>query len=169
MNKRDDIINKLRSSGVTPTTQRVEIAQILFAQPQHLSAEQILKMVNEDSNSTASKATIYNTLGLFAKKGLVKEVIVEQMKAEEEMDSKLKQEELRERTVERRGLEREDHVEEVGERQRGLDEEIKEVRKDQWLSEADKKEAQERIDQQWMLCGAILADLKKMMVPDSEG
>lgn len=80
MNNRDDIINKLRSSGVTPTTQRVEIAQILFARPQHLSAEQILKMVNEESNSTASKATIYNTLGLFAKKGLVKEVIVDPSK-----------------------------------------------------------------------------------------
>jgi len=38
-----------------------------------------LKTVNE-SSSTASKATIYNTLGLFAKKGLVKEVIVDPSK-----------------------------------------------------------------------------------------
>jgi len=79
MDNRDDIIDKLKSSGVTPTTQRVEIAQILFARPQHLSAEQILEMVNE-SSSTASKATVYNTLGLFAKKGLVKEVIVDPSK-----------------------------------------------------------------------------------------
>jgi Fur family iron response transcriptional regulator len=79
MNNREYIINKLKSAGVTPTTQRVEIAQILFARPQHLSAEQILKTVNE-SSSTASKATIYNTLGLFAKKGLVKEVIVDPSK-----------------------------------------------------------------------------------------
>ena len=79
MNNRDGIIDKLKSSGVTPTTQRVEIAQILFARPQHLSAEQILEMVNE-SSSTASKATVYNTLGLFAKKGLVKEVIVDPSK-----------------------------------------------------------------------------------------
>ena len=79
MGNRDDIIDKLKSSGVTPTTQRVEIAQILFARPQHLSAEQILEMVNE-SSSTASKATVYNTLGLFAKKGLVKEVIVDPSK-----------------------------------------------------------------------------------------
>ncbi|MDH5661317.1 MAG: transcriptional repressor, partial [Gammaproteobacteria bacterium] len=79
MNHRENMINKLKSSGVTPTTQRVEIAQILFARPQHLSAEQILKMVNE-SSSTASKATVYNTLGLFAKKGLVKEVIVDPTK-----------------------------------------------------------------------------------------
>lgn len=80
MENREDIINKLKSSGVTPTTQRVEIAQILFAQPQHLSAEQILKMVNEEASSTASKATIYNTLGLFAKKGLVRELIVDPTK-----------------------------------------------------------------------------------------
>ena len=79
MDNRDSIIDKLKTSGVTPTTQRGEIAQILFARPQHLSAEQILEMVNE-SSSTASKATVYNTLGLFAKKGLVKEVIVDPTK-----------------------------------------------------------------------------------------
>ena len=80
MSIRDDIKNKLKSSGVTPTAQRVDIAQILFARPQHLSAEQILKRVNEESDSTASKATVYNTLGLFAKKGLVKEVNVDSSK-----------------------------------------------------------------------------------------
>ena len=79
MIERNDIIEKLKSAGVTPTTQRVEIAQILFARPQHLSAEQILKMVNE-SSSLASKATVYNTLGLFATKGLVNEVIVDPSK-----------------------------------------------------------------------------------------
>ena len=80
MSIRDVIKNKLKASGVTPTTQRVDIAQILFARPQHLSAEQILKRVNEESDSTASKATVYNTLGLFAKKGLVKEVSVDSSK-----------------------------------------------------------------------------------------
>ena len=80
MSNRDDIINRLKSSGVSPTRQRVEIAQVLFARPQHLSAEQVLKMVNAESDSKASKATIYNTLGLFAKKGLVKEVIVDPSK-----------------------------------------------------------------------------------------
>lgn len=79
MGNREEIVNKLKSSGVSPTSQRVEIAQILFERPQHLSAEQILKIVNE-SSSTASKATIYNTLGLFVKKGLVKEVIVDPSK-----------------------------------------------------------------------------------------
>ena len=79
MNSREDIIKKLKSSGVTPTAQRIEIAQILFARPQHLSAEQILKTVNENT-SLVSKATVYNTLGLFAKKGLVNEVIIDPSK-----------------------------------------------------------------------------------------
>lgn len=79
MNSREEIIKKLKSFGVTPTSQRVDIGQVLFARPQHLSAEQVLKEVNE-SSSYASKATIYNTLGLFAKKGLVKEVIVDPSK-----------------------------------------------------------------------------------------
>ena len=72
---RNDVIERLKSAGVTPTQQRVEIAQILFRQPQHMSAEQVLSVVNA-SSSVVSKATVYNTLGLFAEKGLVREVIV---------------------------------------------------------------------------------------------
>ena len=79
MNDREHIINKLKVSGVTPTAQRIDIAQVIFARPQHLSAEDILKEINQTSSS-ASKATVYNTLGLFAEKGLVKEVIVDPTK-----------------------------------------------------------------------------------------
>ena len=75
----NDLITKLKSVGVTPTAQRLDIANIIFAIPQHLSAEQVLKMVNKDSPNV-SKATVYNTLGLFAQKGLVKEVIVDPSK-----------------------------------------------------------------------------------------
>ena len=73
------LVIKLKSADVTPTAQRLDIANIIFSKPQHLSAEQVLKMVNEDSPSV-SKATVYNTLGLFAKKGLIKEVIVDPSK-----------------------------------------------------------------------------------------
>jgi len=72
----NDLISKLKSVGVTPTTQRLDIANIIFAKPQHLSADQVLQMVNKDSPNV-SKATVYNTLGLFAQKGLVNEVIVD--------------------------------------------------------------------------------------------
>jgi len=75
---KDAVIKKLKARNITPTQQRVEIAQILFEKPQHLSAEQVLAKVN--GNAAVSKATVYNTLGLFARKALVKEVIVDPSK-----------------------------------------------------------------------------------------
>lgn len=76
---RDAVIELLKRHGITPTQQRIEIAQILFARPQHLSAEQVLAVVNEQG-PLVSKATVYNTLGLFAREGLVREVIVDPSK-----------------------------------------------------------------------------------------
>ena len=66
----------LQAHGVTLTSQRLEVAQILFARPQHLSADQILAAVRA-TGSHVSKATVYNTLNLFVEKGLVREVNVE--------------------------------------------------------------------------------------------
>lgn len=71
--------HRLRAHDITPTQQRVDIARILFARPQHLSAEQVLSIVNHEGQ-VVSKATIYNTLNLFARKGLVREVIVDPSK-----------------------------------------------------------------------------------------
>ncbi len=71
-----DVVRKLIDAGISPTQQRVEIASVLLDKPQHLSAEQVMRRVNHDK-AVASKATIYNTLGLFAKKGLIREVIVD--------------------------------------------------------------------------------------------
>lgn len=76
---REAIIGLLREHDVNPTPQRVEIAELLLARPQHVSADQVLQAVNT-SGSLVSKATVYNTLGLFAKKGLVREVIVDPSK-----------------------------------------------------------------------------------------
>jgi len=72
----EDIAGLLKSHGVMPTQQRMLIARILFNRDQHLSADQVMKCVN-DGKSHVSKATVYNTLGLFARKGLVREVIVD--------------------------------------------------------------------------------------------
>lgn len=74
-----DIVQLLNNHGISPTHQRVEIAQVLFAKPQHVSAEQVLGVVNQ-SQTVTSKATVYNTLGLFARKGLVREVIIDPTK-----------------------------------------------------------------------------------------
>lgn len=77
--ERREVIDLLQQHGVTPTQQRVEIAQLLFARPQHLSADQLLAQVNREGHHV-SKATVYNTLNLFARKGLVREVIVDPTK-----------------------------------------------------------------------------------------
>ena len=51
----------LQKHGIQVTAQRVEIAAILLAEKQHLSADQVLSRVNGDSKAV-SKATVYNTL-----------------------------------------------------------------------------------------------------------
>ena len=77
--ERSNVIERLRSSNITPTHQRVLIGEALFARAQHVSAEQVLAMVNNE-HEEVSKATVYNTLGLFAQKGLINEVIIEPSK-----------------------------------------------------------------------------------------
>lgn len=76
---KDAVIDLLKAHSITPTQQRIDIAAILFARPQHMSAEEVLSTANL-SQAHVSKATVYNTLGLFAAKGLVREVIVDPAK-----------------------------------------------------------------------------------------
>ena len=78
-NQKQFIVNLLTKHGITPTQQRVEIGLVLLTKAQHLSADQLLERVNADT-PVASKATIYNTLGLFVEQGLVREVIVDSKK-----------------------------------------------------------------------------------------
>src|SRR6185295_13546620 len=72
----EDVARRLESHGVMETPQRIEIGQVLFARPQHLSAERILEELRS-AGSKVSKATVYNTLNLFAQKGLVRIVTVD--------------------------------------------------------------------------------------------
>lgn len=66
----------LREHEINPTHQRIEIAHALFSRGEHLSADQIMTIVN-DRHLATSKATVYNTLNLFRGKGLIREVIVD--------------------------------------------------------------------------------------------
>ena len=72
----DEVKRMLQARNVTPTKQRVEIAGYLFKKPQHLSADNILEGVNHEGHKV-SRATVYNTLGLFTRKGLVREVLID--------------------------------------------------------------------------------------------
>ena len=73
---RSTILAKFEEHDILPTPQRLEVADILLLKPQHLSAEQIIDRLR-DNGSTVSKATVYNTLKLFEKNGLIKERIVD--------------------------------------------------------------------------------------------
>jgi Fur family iron response transcriptional regulator len=73
---REQVAERLRARGITPTHQRLEIAHVLFERQEHLSADQILALVNA-RHAESSKATVYNTLRLFLDKGLIRELIVD--------------------------------------------------------------------------------------------
>jgi Fur family iron response transcriptional regulator len=76
---REQVTDLLRFHGISPTRQRIEIAHVLFSRREHMSAEQIMVVVNTRHCET-SKATVYNTLRLFLEKRLVREVIVDPSK-----------------------------------------------------------------------------------------
>jgi Fur family iron response transcriptional regulator len=71
-----EVLEVLLEHGIKPTRQRIEIAYYLFQKQQHLAAEQVLGAVNR-RRAFVSKATVYNTLGLFVSKGLIREVLVD--------------------------------------------------------------------------------------------
>lgn len=71
-----DLRMTLQEHGILPTPQRLQVAEILLAKPQHLSAEQIIERLRQ-AGSDVSKATVYNTLNLFGERGLVKELSVD--------------------------------------------------------------------------------------------
>ncbi len=62
---------QLEARGIQATAQRMRIAELLFARDQHLTAEQIIETLAAQG-TRVSKATVYNTLNLFAEKGLLR-------------------------------------------------------------------------------------------------
>ncbi|MHB8255039.1 MAG: Fur family transcriptional regulator [Acidiferrobacter sp.] len=71
-----ELSDLLRDRGINPTTQRIEVARLMLHRKTHLAAEEVFRLVNRDG-SHVSKATVYNTLGVFAKKGLIREVVID--------------------------------------------------------------------------------------------
>jgi Fur family transcriptional regulator, iron response regulator len=71
---------KLAEKGIRPTVPRVRIAALLFAAPQHLSAEQLIASLAA-SGRRVSKATVYNTLKIFAASGLIRQLTIDDSRA----------------------------------------------------------------------------------------
>ena len=78
MNQNSEIVNKLRSSKLRPTKQRIRIAEFLFKREKtfHFTVENLNKNLNKkDSSENISLATIYNTVDAFKKAGHLKEIL----------------------------------------------------------------------------------------------
>ena len=69
-------IEKLRSSGLRPTKQRLKICDILFNKDKtfHFSISDLMKILQNQDNKKISLATVYNTVHAFQKKGYLKEI-----------------------------------------------------------------------------------------------
>ncbi len=76
--KKVDILKKLRSSGLRPTKQRVEIAKFLFERDKtfHFTVESLENHLSKKTTSKFALATIYNTVHAFKKAGHLSEVDV---------------------------------------------------------------------------------------------
>jgi len=74
-----DAADLLRRHGINPTPQRVMITRVLFERGVHMAAEDVFRVVNA-SNVQVSKATVYNTLGVLAEKGVIRQVIADPAK-----------------------------------------------------------------------------------------
>ena len=83
MNNNTDFIEKLRSSGLRPTKQRLEICKLLFDRKKtfHFTIGDLFKVLKKQVNKNISLATIYNTVHSFKKKGYLKEISVDREKS----------------------------------------------------------------------------------------
>jgi len=78
MNTNTNFIEKLRSSGLRPTKQRIKICEALFDRNEtfHFTINDLAKTIEEKLNEKISLATVYNTVHAFKKKGYLKEISI---------------------------------------------------------------------------------------------
>lgn len=67
---------RLAAHGVRLTAQRLQVAALLLDRPQHVTAEQVLARLRQ-AGSRISKATVYNTLNLFAARGVLRQLVID--------------------------------------------------------------------------------------------
>ena len=78
MPKNSEFIDKLRSSGLRPTKQRLKICEALFNREHtfHFTINDLAKNILDQLNEKISLATVYNTVHAFKKKGYLKEISI---------------------------------------------------------------------------------------------
>ena len=70
-----DVLQTLREHGIQPSAQRVAVGQYVLDTEDHPSADQVWSRVR-DHCPMLSRATVYNTLNLFVRKGLLQELVL---------------------------------------------------------------------------------------------
>ena len=83
MQQKKEIINKLRSSNLRPTKQRILVAKKLFDRKEtfHFTAETLNKEINRNGQNKISLATIYNTVEAFKRAGHIREILTNNCKS----------------------------------------------------------------------------------------
>ena len=78
MNSSQEYIEKLRKSGLRPTKQRIKIREVLFNSDKtfHFTINNLVKMIEVNTNQKISLATVYNTVHAFERKGYLKEIAI---------------------------------------------------------------------------------------------
>ena len=76
-------VQKLRSSGLRPTKQRIEICKFLFDRKNtfHFTISYLNNVLRKNLREKISLATIYNTIHAFKKKGHLKEILINRDKS----------------------------------------------------------------------------------------
>lgn len=73
--RHDDIIALLTLNGIQPSAQRVAVADYVLFTDEHPSADRVFAKVKKVM-PVLSRATVYNTLNVFVKKGLLRELVI---------------------------------------------------------------------------------------------
>mgnify|MGYP001388433559 CR=1 FL=1 len=78
MHKNCEFIDKLRTSGLRPTRQRLKICEVLFNRDKtfHFTINDLAQNISDELNEKISLATIYNTVHAFKDKGYLKEITI---------------------------------------------------------------------------------------------
>ena len=83
MPKNLEFTDKLRSSGLRPTKQRLKICEVLFNRDKtfHFTINDLARYISEQINEKISLATVYNTVHAFKNKGYLKEISINSEKS----------------------------------------------------------------------------------------
>ena len=78
MNNKQIFVEKLRSAGLRPTKQRIDICEVLFNRKNtfHFTVNDLSTLLEKKLSNKISLATVYNTIHALKRKGYIKEILM---------------------------------------------------------------------------------------------